>query len=249
MVDLSIVVPAYNEESRIEPTLLSTLQYFYDIRMAVEIIVVDDGSTDKTGSLVRTLGKLHPQLQLLSLEHNCGKGEAVRRGVLASKGKLILFMDADGSTPITEITRLLTNKGTHEHFVVIGSRAKHSPETSVTTNAHRKILGRAFNALVNLFLVPNVQDTQCGFKLFSKKAATFLFSKSEATGFSFDIEILHLAQRCNIPIIEVPVNWSNVAGSKVHLICDSSRMFLDIFRFRLRHRDINEKYWQEYASN
>jgi dolichyl-phosphate beta-glucosyltransferase len=148
-------------------------------------------------------------------------------------GALILYNDADGASPIEELARLeeSMNRGAD---VAIGSRALHSDETAVRTIFIRKAMGRVFNGLVNLLLLPQIADTQCGFKLFRRSVARELFSRQRADGFSFDVEILFLARRLNFVVKEVPINWTNIPGSKVNLVKDSTLMFLDVVRFRLR---------------
>ncbi|MCB0330755.1 MAG: glycosyltransferase family 2 protein [Bdellovibrionales bacterium] len=243
-VNLSIVVPAYNEERRLPPTLIDMIDFF-DARPATyEIIVVDDGSKDDTSGVVQKFEKIRTQVRGIRLPKNYGKGHAVRTGALNAKGELILFADADGSTPIEEVDRLVEaiNSGAE---VAIGSRALQSEETKVKTRFYRKVIGRVFNFLVNMFLLPGVADTQCGFKIFTKNAARFLFSNQQSDGFSFDLELLLLARKAQLSFSEVPVNWENVPGSKVNLVFDSAKMFCDIFRFAWIHRSISADDYQK----
>jgi len=235
--DYSIVIPAYNEESRITPTLEATVQYLELRKLQYEIIVVNDGSSDRTVEVVSHLQSQNPHIKLVSLPQNCGKGEAVRCGMLQAKGQLVLFADADGATPIAELARLeaALQEGAD---VVIGSRALKSEETSVTTWLYRKLLGRIFNFLVNSMLLPSIADTQCGFKLFRANACKEIFQRQRLKGFSFDVEILYLARRLHYSIKEVPINWTNIAGSKVNVIIDGIRMMLDIFRIKVIHRHV-----------
>lgn len=151
---------------------------------------------------------------------------------------MILFTDADGSTPISEIERL-QEAIIEGADVAIGSRALHSQNTKVSTVPHRKYLGRIFNLFVNLWMLPSIADTQCGFKMFTDRAAKFLFERQKSDGFSFDVEILYIAQRAGLKIVEVPINWTNAPGSKVNLILDSIKMLVDIIRFRFRHSSIS----------
>jgi len=148
-------------------------------------------------------------------------------------GALILYDDADGASPIEEFARLeaAMNLGAD---IAIGSRAIFAADTAVKTIFIRKAMGRVFNLLVNLLLLPQITDTQCGFKLFRRAVARRIFSQQHADGFSFDVEILFLAKRAGFKITEVPINWTNVPGSKVNLIKDSLLMFIDVVRFRLR---------------
>lgn len=236
-IDLSVVIPAYNERFRLPSTLVEMVAFLDRRPLHYEIVVVNDGSTDDTAAIVEQFRQLKPQVRLIGDDINRGKGYAVRVGMLEARGRQILFADADGATPFQEIDRLLTaSKAGAE--LVIGSRALCSADTRVSTNFLRKAMGRTFNRCVNLVLLPEIADTQCGFKLFSRRAAHKIFSRARADGFSFDIEILYIARRLGIPIKEVPINWKNIQGSKVNLLLDSLRMFLDIFRFRWRHRSV-----------
>jgi dolichyl-phosphate beta-glucosyltransferase len=230
-VQLSIIIPAYNEELRLPSTLVSINEYISSSfkEGEVEVIVVSDGSTDQTERVVKEAG--YPFLKLLAYKKNRGKGFALRYGALESKGALVLINDADGSTPIREFDRLKTfiNEGAD---VVIGSRAMASAETKVKTVWYRKFIGRTFATIVNFLIVPGIADTQCGFKLFTRKAAEELFGRQRSEKFSFDVELLYLANRLGFKIKEVSVNWTNTPGSKVNLVKDSIAMLLDIFRFR-----------------
>lgn len=237
-IDLSIVIPAYNEQWRIPTTLIDIIDYIDENKINAEVIVVDDGSSDATCEVVRKFERIRPCVRLLRIPKNNGKGHAVRSGVLNAYGKLVLFTDADGSTPISELRRL-THAIDNGADVAIGSRALVSEDTKVSTLPHRKYLGRMFNLFVNVFVLPSIADTQCGFKLFTESAARFLFERQKSRGFSFDVEILFIAQRAGFKIAEVPINWTNAPGSKVRLIRDSAKMLLDIIRFRVRHSSVS----------
>lgn len=237
-VDLSVVVPAFNEQYRLPPTLIDLIDYFDTKALRYEVIVVDDGSRDGTSSMVKKFERIRPQLKLIRLPRNYGKGHAVRTGVLSASGARILFADADGATPIGEYARLAAalDQGAD---IAIGSRALPSPETNVTTSPHRKYLGRLFNWAVNTLTLPGIADTQCGFKLFTASAAHFLFERQTANRFSFDVEILLLARRAGMTIAEVPINWTNIAGSKVSVLRDGMAMLCDVVLFHWRHRDVS----------
>lgn len=237
-IDLSVVIPAYNEERRLPPTLIEMIDYFEARKTKYELIVVDDGSSDQTSEVVRKFERLRPQVHLLRLPENHGKGYAVRTGMLNTSGKMVVFADADGATPIQEVTRLEDAlRGGAE--VAFGSRAIRSEDTKVITNLFRKLSGRIFNFFVNQFLLPNVADTQCGFKMFSSKAAHFIFERQSSSGYAFDVEVLYIARKAGFKIAEVPVNWHNVPGSKVNVVLDGLRMLRDIISIRLRHRQIS----------
>lgn len=240
---ISIIIPAYNEEHRITPTLEEIYHFAKSSFSSFEIIVVDDGSSDKTVEKIRMLD--YPELSILSFPENKGKGAAVKAGALNAKGDCVLFADADGSTPFSEVTKLLKAFESGAE-IAIGSRALLSPDSQVTTSLHRKICGRIFNYAVNFLLVPGIADTQCGFKLFSKKAASFLFSRQTSERFSFDVEILSIAQKAKIRIVEIPINWHNVPGSKVNMLKDATNMLLDTLRFKFIHRNITQRDYSEF---
>ena len=247
-VELSIVVPAYNEERRLPPTLIDIIDYFDRRAVAYEVIVIDDGSTDGTAEVVRKFERVRNQVKLIQLPKNYGKGHAVRLGVLNSRGSRILFADADGATPIQEVERLEAAISSGAD-IAIGSRAIASASTKVATSFHRRLLGRVFNRCVNIILLPKIADTQCGFKMFSRKSALFLFRRQRADRFSFDVELLYMAHKAALAIQEVPINWTNVPGSKVNLVVDSLLMFRDIFRFRVVHRGIDRESFDQFEEN
>ena len=232
--DLSIVVPAFNEEGRLEPTLRSYLGYCRATARSVELIVVDDGSVDGTSHLVEQLGGEFPELHLIRLPENRGKGFAVRSGVVNARGHAVLFADADGATPINEIERLEAAL-TDGSDLAIGSRAIVAREVRVNAKFYRRIMGRMFHGMVEALTVRGVRDTQCGFKLFRGPVAHDLFSRMRMSGFSFDVELLMMARRRGYRIAEVPVNWTHQPGSKVNLALDSMLMLRDLFVIRSRY--------------
>lgn len=230
---LSVVIPAFNEEQRLSKTLEDIFSVVTQMPREYEVLVVDDGSRDKTGDVVEKFSKTYPELRLLSYSENRGKGYAVRFGALASTKSRVVFADADGATPFKEVLRLdaALDSGAD---VAIGSRALRAADTELKTVWYRKIPGRIFAMLVNCIVLPGISDTQCGFKMFTRPAAKALFSRQQAERFSFDVEILFLARRAGLRIDEVPINWTNIPGSKVNLLRDSLAMFQDILRFRVR---------------
>lgn len=244
-VDISIVVPAYNEERRLPPTMIDIIDFFDRKGCRYEVVVVDDGSSDNTAEVVRKFERVRPEVRLIQLPKNHGKGHAVRLGVLNSHGKRVLFADADGATPIQEVERLQAALEAGND-IAIGSRAKASSETRVATSIHRKVLGRVFNRCVNAILLPSIADTQCGFKMFNRKAALFLFRRQTSDRFSFDVELLFLAHKAGLRIAEVPINWTNVPGSKVNLVLDAILMFRDVFRFRVLHRGVSREQYEQF---
>ncbi len=243
--DLSIIIPAYNEEWRLPPTLLDMIDYFDGRDLEYEIIVVDDGSTDHTAEVVKRLEKIRTQVRLIQLPQNRGKGHAVKNGVLNSHGKYVLFADADGSTPIKEIERLEAQFD-EETKIVIGSRGLPSEDTFVKRSWYHILLERIFNVCVNLLILPGIADTQCGFKLFTTECAHFLFERQQAERWSFDIEILFIARKAGLKTIEVPINWNDVPGSKVNLVLDAMGMFRDIFTFKRRHVQVSSETFEEF---
>jgi dolichyl-phosphate beta-glucosyltransferase len=229
--DITIVIPSYNEEARLERTVRDAVAYFRTDGRPFELIVVDDGSRDETSGLARRLGDELPEVRLIRLAANHGKGYAVRTGVVNARGRTVLFADADGATPWPELGRLEAALAAGADLAV-GSRALHAAGVSVKAKLYRRVIGRVFHALVELLTVRNVKDTQCGFKLFRATVAHDLFSRMRMNGFSFDVELLVMAERRGYRVAEVPVNWEHKPGSKVNLTVDSLRMAVDLFRIR-----------------
>ena len=232
---LSIIIPAYNEQNRLPTTILETISWCEENIKTYEIIIVDDGSTDETLALARLFADTISNIYVLACPH-LGKGAAVRMGMLNASGEYVLFMDADGATPLDEISKLINaiQDGTD---VVLGSRVVQDPrETEVITSKHRKFIGRIFVAIVNVFALSGISDTQCGFKMFRDEVVHDLFFQQKINGFAFDVEILYLAKKRGLRIKEIPVNWINKEGSKVNLITDSFKMLCDILRIRWLHK-------------
>lgn len=229
---LSFIIPAYNEEQRLPSYLERVIGFFAGEPYSCEVIVVDDGSSDGTAALVKALMARHSSLRLEMLPRNRGKGFAVKTGMIAAKGQLRVFADADGATPVEEIRRLLEANGNGAD-IAIGSRAIKSGHCVVKGRLHRKIMGTVFNGLIRALAVRGINDTQCGFKLFTASAAENIFPRQKITGFGFDVEILFLARRLGYMVAEVPVNWADVGGTKVRLVRDSLRMFGEVLRIRL----------------
>ncbi|GFE62158.1 dolichyl-phosphate beta-glucosyltransferase [Geobacter sp. AOG2] len=230
-VSLSIIIPAYNEEKRLPPYLASVLEYLEHGDRPYEVIIVDDGSHDATAEVVARFMQENTRVKLIRLPGNRGKGYAVKTGMLRASGNLRLFTDADGATPITELERL--QKAIADGAdVAIASRAMKDDSCLVNAHLHRKVIGRIFHFIVTALMVQGIRDTQCGFKLFTADAAETVFSLQRIDDFGFDVEALYLCKHNDYRIAEVPVNWTDIAGSKVSLVRDSLRMFTDIFRIR-----------------
>ncbi len=228
------MIPAYNEELRISRTVRDVIDYLGLQQYGWEIIVADDGSTDATASLVREASGDDERVRVLSLPHG-GKGWAVRNGMLAAGGEFRLLSDADLSVPIAQVERLLPpqNGGVD---VSVGSRE--APGAArYGEPSRRHLMGRAFNAFARCLTAPEIADTQCGFKCFKARAAEELFSRATMNGFSYDVEILHLAHRLGMTIAEIGVDWHYREHSKVRPFRDAFSMGLDLLRIRWRHRD------------
>jgi dolichyl-phosphate beta-glucosyltransferase len=231
METLSIVIPAYNEERRLPATLDRIAAYLDRSPVpVVEILVVDDGSGDGTAALVEARGGI---VRLVRNPGNRGKGYAVRNGMLAAKGDWILSTDADLSAPIEELEKLIAAARRENAVVAIGSRALDRKLVKVHQPMMREVSGRAFNMVMRLVTGLPFRDTQCGFKLFRQDAAKNIFPRQLEDGFSFDVEDLVIARMLGLRSIEVPVEWSNVEGTKVSL-SQGIKSFADLVRIRSR---------------
>jgi dolichyl-phosphate beta-glucosyltransferase len=233
---LSIVIPAYNEAGRLGESLRRVEAFMALKGIAWELIVADDGSTDGTAGIVKTHQQNHKDqhIRFLPTEKNEGKGSAVKRGVLAARGEVILVTDADLSAPIKEVDKLLgaLERGSD---VAIGSRAVHNGGCDVQQSPKRWFTGRVFNALVTALALPGYGDTQCGFKCFTRRAAMDLFEAQTLNGFCFDVEILLLARKKGYKVSEVPVMWREAPGSKVNLFRHSLAMVKELLYLRKRY--------------
>jgi dolichyl-phosphate beta-glucosyltransferase len=231
--EISIVIPAFNEEKRLTATLTSVYDFFTIKNSQFEIIVVNDGSSDGTADLVDKFSQNYPQIKLISYPDNKGKGFAIKTGVLSAQGTVILIDDADGSSPIEEYQRLKTaiDDGA---AIAIGSRAKPDPNCNVKALPYRTYIGNTFNSIVQSLLLPGIHDTQCGFKLFKKEIAHEIFSDATIDGYAFDVEILYLARQREYKIDEISINWHNAAGSKVNIWIDSFKMLFQVLKISWR---------------
>ncbi len=227
---LSIVIPAWNEAARIGGALAAARALLDGRTAPAEVIVVDDGSRDATAAIVEAHAREDARVTLIRLPENRGKGAAVRTGVLASRGERVLFMDADLATPLDELPRLerALDEGAD---VAIGSRALAASRILTRQHPLREAMGRSFNLLVRALLLDGIRDTQCGFKLFTRRAADELFGAATVDRFAFDVEILLLA-RGRFRVVEVPVAWRHVEQSKVSPFRDAARMAWDLVAMR-----------------
>lgn len=240
---LSIVIPAFNEAGRILQTLERILDFIRLERIDVEVLVVNDGSTDGTGDLVRKrIPSFAPiaTLRVLDNPGNRGKGYSVRHGVLESKGKQVLFSDSDLASPIEEYHKLAAPLNRGEASIAFGSRALKESQIKVHESWLREWSGRTFNLLVRVVSRLPFKDTQCGFKLFTREAADAVFPLQTINGFGFDVEILYIARKLGFRMVEVPVVWSHAAGSRINVLTDGARMFWDVLS--VRYQDLNGRY-------
>ena len=226
-----MVVPAYNEQGRIEDSLLKIREYMQGAGFGFEIIVVDDGSRDRTSEIVAQLAREDSRIRLVQHRKNLGKGAAVRNGVRSSGGDPVLFSDADLSTPIEEFENLFAWIECNE--LVIASRSLPDSRVLVHQPFYREMMGRIYNTLVQTLVVRGLIDTQCGFKLMSRRAADDIFRCQRINSFSFDVEMILIARKLGYAVKEVPVRWINSKASKVHPVLDSVQMLLDLLRIRL----------------
>jgi dolichyl-phosphate beta-glucosyltransferase len=226
---LSVVIPAFNEEKRLPATLAAMLPYLRGRGQTFEVVVVNDGSVDRTSEVARAAG---PEVRVIENPGNRGKGYSVRNGMLRAQGAWRLMADADLSTPIEEVERLLaaTKDGAQ---VAIASRAVTGANLEKRQSLMRESSGRFFNLIVQVLHLPGIKDTQCGFKLFSAAAADAAFRESKLDGFAFDVEALVLAKRAGFAIREVPVTWRNDEQTRVSF-ARGLAAFVDLFRLALR---------------
>ena len=232
-VELSVIIPAYNEERRIEPGLRQALDYLSRRKLPYELLVVDDGSKDGTAKVAEAFAG--QGVRVLRHERNRGKGAAVRTGLLASRGRKVLITDADFSTPIEEVEKLerRLQNGTP---LVIGSRGLADSQIGQRQPFYREMMGRTFNRLIRIFGVRGIKDTQCGFKLTRGDEGRGLASELKIEGFAYDVELIWLARRRGYNVAEVGVVWVNSPDSRVDPIRSSFSMLRDVLTMRLRHR-------------
>jgi dolichyl-phosphate beta-glucosyltransferase len=229
-VELSVVIPAFDEALRLPPTLERVLAYLSARRICFEIVVVDDGSRDHTDLAAKSLGD--PRVRVLRHTENRGKGAALRTGVLASRGRRVLISDADLSTPIEELEILERNLG--DAPIAFGSRALAQSRIEVRQPFYRELMGKIFNRILWLLGLRGLWDTQCGFKLLDGELARRLFAELEIEGFAWDVELLWRARQSGFAVVEVPVRWSHEPFSRVALVGGSFAMLRDVIGLRRR---------------
>jgi len=232
MPHISVVVPCFNEQERILPTIGAIMACFCTLGRPWELIISDDGSTDQTVAIIEELG--FANINLLKAPCNQGKGSAVRAGIIAARGDFILFADADNSTPIEQIHQLLPLLETGAYDLAIGSRATIAAHTQ-----HRSLVRRTMSAtlraIVHYGLQLDIYDSQCGFKLFHRTVAKHLAQVQTINSFAFDLELLVIADIFGYQTIEIPVDWVDIAGSKVHPIRDAYQFLRDIMSIQINH--------------
>ena len=227
----SIIIPAYNESMRVSATLERVLAYVTERGWDAEVIAVNDGSRDNTAEIIRGFAHKDSRLQLLENPGNRGKGYSVRNGMLHARGEILLFSDADLSSPIEEAEKLFAAIAAGAD-VAIGSRWLRSDLQTQRQPLYRQLFGRTFNLMLRLTLGLNFKDTQCGFKAFTRRAAGAIFPLQNIERWGFDPELLYLAKRFGFKIAEVPVAWAHSEGTRISPLRDGSKMFLEMLKIR-----------------
>jgi glycosyltransferase involved in cell wall biosynthesis len=235
----SIIIPAYNESQRIAASLDKILAYIAEQNWGAEVIVVNDGSRDNTTEIVREYSKTHQIVRLIENPGNRGKGYTVRNGMMQAHGDILLFTDADLSSPIEESQKLFAaiDRGAD---VTLGSRWLQAELQTERQPLYRQVFGRVFNLLLRIILGLKYKDTQCGFKAFTRKAAHHIFSRQTIDRWGFDPEILFLAEKFGYKVAEVPVEWAHDNRSKINPVTDGFKMFVEMLR--VRWSDVTGKY-------
>src|SRR5580693_6748449 len=238
-MNYSIVIPAYNESERLGATLEKVLAYVRQQGWDAEVIVVNDGSRDNTAAIVRAIAKNNPILRLLENPGNRGKGYSVRNGMLNSRGDIVVFSDADLSSPIEEMPKLLQALGGGAD-IAIGSRWLRAELQTRRQSLHRQLFGRVFNLLLRIILGLRFKDTQCGFKAFTRRAAQTILPLQRIERWGFDPEILFLARKFGFRVEEVAVVWGHNGDTRINPLLDGARMFHEMLR--IRWYDLTGKY-------
>lgn len=240
---LSVVIPAYDEERRIAASLDRLFAHLETLDGGFEILVVDDGSRDRTAAVVEEVARKREGasggsevLRLLRNGRNRGKGYSIKHGVLSARGEILLLSDADFSTPIEELPRLMQQVDSGACGIAIGSRGLDGSRVEIHQPVWREAMGRTFNRIVRALTGLPFRDTQCGFKVMRRDDVLPLFRAARIERFAYDVEILYLARKAGVPILEVPVLWRDAPGTKVHAMVDSASMLMDVVRIVWRDR-------------
>jgi glycosyltransferase involved in cell wall biosynthesis len=235
---VSVIIPAYNEASRLPKTLASLASYQAKNQLNMELIIVVEPSADKTLEIALRWADNQPHVRVINNAVKQGKGFAVKTGMLKASGDIVFFMDADLSVPLEAIDDFIKVFSTNQELMVaIGSRQHPNSYIKLSQSYLRRNMGRIFNVAVQLLSGLTIKDTQCGFKAFRRAVIAPLFQAQFTHGFAFDVEILHRAQNCGFKIIEMPVVWENSPQSHVKIITDSLRMLRDVYHIARRHRE------------
>lgn len=230
---LSIVIPAHNEERRLPPSLTKIADFLEKQPYTAEVIVVENGSTDRTVDVVKTFAEQHPQFRLLEVDTR-GKGLAVKAGMLVATGDYRFICDADLSMPIEEVTKFLPSERPG-YDVLIGTREGEGAKR-IGEPEYRHLMGRIFNFIVKVSAVPDFEDTQCGFKMFTAQAADDLFNVQQMHGIGFDVELIYVAKRRGYKIADVPITWYYDPDSRMRLVRDSLYILIEIWQIRQNWR-------------
>lgn len=228
--EISIIVPVYNEENRVETGIKGILNYLNKAKFSWELIIVDDGSLDQTAAIVSRLVSQQAKLILVKARH-LGKGGAIKRGVAEAKGNWVVFLDVDLATPMNELDKFLPYR--KDYQVIIGSRKMEGADVQVHQPKFREFSGKIFTLLTNILVTGKITDITCGFKMYKTGLAKLIFAQSALTDWSFDAEILYLAQKQKAKIKEVPVVWRDDPRTKVNLGKDALDAFMGLLRIRL----------------
>jgi dolichyl-phosphate beta-glucosyltransferase len=237
---LSVIIPAYNEEQRLPPTLQSVTEFLRNQAYTAEVLVVENGSTDRTAEVVEDFCtnqiRADDTLQVHLLHSAKGKGAAVKHGMLNARGAYCIMSDADLAVPIAEVSKFLPPVLTPHSFDIAIASREGKGAVRHGEPLHRHLMGRIFNFLVRSMAVPSIQDTQCGFKCFTREAALFLFPLQRIDGWGFDVEILHIASRHGMRMVEVPVHWYYGQNSRIRPIENTISMVGELLRIRMNGR-------------
>jgi len=239
---LSIVIPAYNEQDRLPATLERLANFLAQQSYSAEVIVVDDGSTDATREVVKTAMERYPFLGLICAPHR-GKGHTVRQGMLAARGRYVIFCDADLSMP-PELINAFPHALEDQAQVAIATR-EGVGSRRIGEPGYRHVMGRVFNLIVQLLAVRGFRDTQCGFKGFTRESARAIFTRQKIDGFGFDVEVLYLARKLGYRVVEIPIDWYYQPSSRVDPLRDTMRMFRDVLQ--VRWNDLMGRYGSDDA--
>jgi dolichyl-phosphate beta-glucosyltransferase len=231
--NLSIVIPVYNEEKRLPNNLKKIISFLNKKKTTYEIVIIDDGSIDRTKDFIKKIQKRNKRIILAVHDKNLGKGAAVKTGMLSSKGKLVLMTDCDLSTPIEELDTLLPHIKNHD--IVIGSRRLQEKKLGRLPERYRTFLGDIYYEMLRMVLLPSVKDTNCGFKLFKRKVIKDVFTRQRINRWGYDAEVLFISDKFSYSIKEVPVKWTHFTGSKVRVLDAVTKTLLELAQIKINN--------------